>query len=101
MKFMHRPYQIAAHGCVVLVAGCGSDDLEIPPGEAALSAAKQKWSSANIQNYRFELERERFCPPPQAFVVTVTANQITSATYKISGEAVSADNIRLILSSFH
>jgi hypothetical protein len=96
MKSVRLLYRIAGLCCAVLVAGCGSDDVELSPGEAALSVAKQKWSGANMQSYRFELERECFCPPPQAFIVTVTANEISAVTYKVSGEPVSAENIRFL-----
>lgn len=70
-----------------LLVSCGTsesiDKIEI---------AKERWEAANIDNYKAEVERICFCPPPSKYTVVVENGSIVEVVNSETGEDIEQDN---------
>ncbi len=77
-----------------VLIGCGSHDSTTQNPD--FSAAKQRWSDANVQDYQFTLRTICYCLPESDIVVSVKGGVIDTAFYKDTESPVSAERLQAV-----
>lgn len=70
----------------LLYSAC--DDKNLFSQTRDLQVAKEQWDRSNIKNYRVEIERVCFCPPPIQYTMVVENGEIAQIIDSETGEAI-------------
>lgn len=72
----------------ILLINSACDDANLISQSRDLKAAKVKWEKVNINDYRAEIERLCFCPPPIRYTLVVENGEIAQVINSDTGEAI-------------